>query len=134
MKVFLTAAIAVTVFWACTGPKALNIREADQSAGEDSVSYELVVLDPGFECWFLTRSKAANYHTQSYYEGWNQRYVHAWNYQRMGYRYSELIHGNIDYDPNTDYGLEINHKLFYYFMYVENELHIPLISDGPRTY
>lgn len=100
----------------------------------DSTSYELVVLDPGFDSWYLVNSKPSWYHSQSYYEYWNQRYVQAWNYEYRGGHYSKVLDSYIDYDANTDYGLELNHKLFYYFQYVVHQLHIPLISDGPKTY
>ncbi len=101
---------------------------------EDSVSYELLVLDPGFESWYLLHNQPSKYHVQAYYEDWNQRYVDAWNYGRIGYKHTQLIHGYIDYNPSEDYGFEINHKLFYYFMYVERELGIRLLPDGPATY
>lgn len=119
---------------ACSGGKSLTIEEKPEQSEEDSVSYELIVLDPGFENWFITRAQPSNMRNQSYYESWNERYVDAWNVQRVGFRYSQLIHGNIDYDRNTDYGLEINHKLFYYFMYVENVLKIQLVPNGPRVF
>lgn len=133
MKNILFIAFILVLAVACTGKKELTIEEK-QNELEDSISYELIVLDPGFDSWYAIHGVPAKYRSQSYYEGWNQRYVNAWNYQRMGYRYAQLIEGNIDYQPNTDYGFELNHKLFYYFMYVENELEIQLIPDGPKTY
>jgi len=132
MKCFTLIAIVFLMVIACSSKKELIIEK--NTSSEDSISYELIVLDPGFESWYLLHSSPARNHTQSYYESWNQRYVQAWNYQRLGYRYAQLIEGNIDYEPNIDYGFDLNHKLFYYFMYVENELDIQLIPDGPRTY
>lgn len=133
MKYLPLIAVIVLLIVACAGKKELIIEENTDNP-EDSVTYELIVLDPGFESWYELHSSPAKDHTQSYYESWNQRYVNAWNYQRMGYRYAQLIEGNIDYEPNIDYGFELNRKLFYYFMYVENELDILLIPDGPKTY
>ena len=37
----------------------------------------------------------------------------------------------IGYEPNVDYGFKLNHKLFYYFQYVEHKLRIPILSNGP---
>lgn len=132
MKYLLIIMALAGIVFACKSPKTLTLQEA-AAPDTDSVSYELIVLDPGFESWFLTRSRPANFYSQSYYEGWNQRYVSAWNYERIGFRYAHVIHGNIDYDPGTDYGLAINHKLFYYFQYVENELGIKLLPDSPKA-
>ncbi len=134
MKLIGFFAVVLFLVFACAGNKSLSIQENDGEAKEDSVSYELIVLDPGFETWYATRANQANMRSLNYYENWNEQYVNAWNTQRMGYRYSQLIHGNIEYDPREDYGPEINHKLFYYFMYVENVLKIQLMPNGPSSY
>lgn len=118
---------------ACAVKQPISIREADNQES-DSVEYELIVFDSGFESWFLSRAKPVNWHEQSWYENWNRQYVQAWNYHNLGARHKELIDGYINYEPDVDYGPEINHKLFYYFMYVEHELGIPVIPDGPRSW
>ena len=118
---------------ACATQQNVQIKELDPEEEKDSVTYELIVLDPGFESWFISNSKPDWYHSQNYYESWNQRYVQAWNYHSFGTRYSQLLEGNINYDSQEDYGLEINHKLFYYFQYVVHVLKIPIIPDGPRS-
>jgi hypothetical protein len=119
---------------ACAVKQPISIKEVDNKEEPDSVEYELIVFDSGFESWYLTRSKPANYHEQSWYEQWNRRYVQSWNNHNIGSRYSQLIDGMINYEPNIDYGPEINHKLFYYFMYVEHELGTPIIPNGPRSW
>jgi hypothetical protein len=125
--------LLLAVCAACSTQKNIQLKEVVEKDDEDSVSYELIVLDPGFESWFITYSKPSWYRSQSYYEHWNQQYVNAWNYHSIWRRNSQLLEGQINYDRNTDYGLEINHKLFYYFQYVERELKIPIISNGPRA-
>jgi len=124
----------VLLMGACAVKQPLSIQEKDSKEASDSVEYELIVFDSGFESWFLTRSKPVNWHAQSWYEGWNRQYVQAWNHHNLGSRYKQLIDGYINYEPDIDYGPEINHKLFYYFMYVENELKIPIIENGPRSW
>jgi len=118
----------------CASKQAINIQKVSDETAPDSVSYELIVLDSGFESWYLSHAKPVNYHDQNYYETWNSRYVQAWNTHNLGDRYSQLLDGAIDYDRETDYGPEINHKLFYYFMYVEHVLKIPIIPDGPQSW
>ena len=39
----------------------------------------------------------------------------------------------IGYNPEVDYGFELNHKLFYYFQYVENVLKIRIMEGGPKA-
>ncbi|SFE64716.1 DUF6146 family protein [Sunxiuqinia elliptica] len=118
---------------ACASQQNIQIKATDTVDTEDSVSYELIVLDPGFESWFLTYSKPSWYHSQQYYETWNEQYVNAWNYNSIWHRNARLLDGQIDYNPQIDYGLDINHKLFYYFQYVENELKIRILSNSPRA-
>ncbi|WP_053178628.1 DUF6146 family protein [Sunxiuqinia dokdonensis] len=125
--------VLLAVFAACSTPKNIQLKEVAEDDEKDSVSYELIVLDPGFESWFITYSRPSWYHSQSYYENWNQQYVNAWNYHSIWRRNSQLLEGQINYEPRIDYGLEINHKLFYYFQYVERVLKIPIIENGPRA-
>ena len=140
MKYLIIMLIAL-FFASCATQHNIEIKQ-DKNVGEaaidttttDSTSYELVVLDPGFDSWYATNSKPEWYHSQDYYEYWNRRYVDAWNYDYRAGVHSRILNTYIDYDPDVDYGMALNHKLFYYFQYVVHELHIPLISDGPVTY
>jgi hypothetical protein len=98
---------------------------------EDSTQYEIIVMEPGFETWFIANSKPEWYHSQEYYENWNRQYTHAWNAKINSFPHGHLLNNPINYEDNIDYGLEINHKLFYYFQYVERVLRIPIIENGP---
>ena len=125
------------VFVSCSGTKKLpgvNIKNGETSV-EDSVEYELIVFDPGFETWYLSHSRPSWYHSQNYYESWNRQYVTEWNYKATSSRYSRYFDTTIDYEPFIDYGLELNHRLFYYFQYVEKVLRIDILSPGmsPHT-
>jgi hypothetical protein len=106
-----------------------------ETVQNDSTEYELIIFDPGFESWFITHSHPVWYYSQDYFENWNQQYVTAWNAKVMTPRYSRYFESTIDWDPFTDYGLELNHKLFYYFQYVERMLKIEILpsGSGPQT-
>lgn len=132
MKQAIVLLLSLLLAGACAVRRPVAIREVKQE--EDSVHYELIVFDSGFETWYLTRAKPLHWHEQSWYENWNRQYVQAWNYHRLGYRHRELLDGSINYEPSMDYGPEINHKLFYYFMYVEQVLKIPILENGPRSW
>lgn len=124
--------IVFVVFASCSGSRKLpkvDIKNTDSQA-TDSVEYELIVFDPGFESWYLSYSKPSWYHSQNYYESWNRQYVSEWNHKAMSSRYSRFFETTIDYDLYTDYGLELNHRLFYYFQYVEKVLKIDILSAG----
>lgn len=135
-KILFYLLALVAAIGACSGPKgAVSIEPNGKSSPEeDSLSYELIVLDPGFESWYLLNGTPAKYRSQAYYENWNHRYVSTWNYNATlpGKRsFFQPIHG---YDRSEDYGFELNHKLFYYFQYVERVLRIPIMEHRPATY
>ncbi|MBZ4676657.1 MAG: hypothetical protein JG782_1277 [Anaerophaga sp.] len=133
--VLLTAGFAVS---ACKTTKKAEapvqkiklVAENDTTQSKDSVEYELIVLDPKFDSWLATQPPA-NYYSQQYYENWNQRYVTEWNQRHDNpIRYGNFYETRIDYQPNIDYGLELNYKLYYYFRFIEQEYGIVLVRRG----
>lgn len=100
---------------------------------KDSVQYDLETFDGRFETWYILQNNPAQYHSQSYYKMWNQRYVSAWDEKAMNPQRNPFFEPIVGYNPATDYGFELNHKLFYYFQYVEHVLKIPILSDGPHV-
>lgn len=116
----------------CSGPKGMvKIEPNGNEAQEDSVEYELIVFDPGFETWYMIQNSPARYRSQQYYESWNHQYVSAWNYLATQPRKRSFFEPIIGYEPGVDYGFELNHKLFYYFQYVEHVLKIPILTHRP---
>jgi hypothetical protein len=132
MKILFFFLVPAFLLASCAGSKKLQkVDIKNESTGQnDSVEYELIVFDPGFESWFLSHSKPVWYHSVEYYETWNRQYVSEWNAKAMTPRYSRYFESTIDYDPDINYGLELNHKLFYYFQYVENVLKIDILPPG----
>jgi hypothetical protein len=106
-------------------PQAEITREISIADPEtDSVEYELIVLDPGFSSWFETHRKPEWYYSQVYLENWNIQYVNAWNYNCRNRNFQRQHADNpfdeeIDYHSRTDYGLELNYRLYHYFLYIE---------------
>jgi hypothetical protein len=97
---------------------------------EDSTEYELIVFDPGFESWYSFKKSPAMDHGIDYYKAWNIQYVHEWNYKSGT---SRSFGPPIYYDPTENYPFEIEHKLYFYFLYVENELNIPILKGKLRA-
>ena len=134
MKKILFLCAAIALLAACSGPKgAVKIEpNGNEAAGEDSTGYELIVLDPGFDSWYMLQDSPARYRSQQYYEGWNRQYVSEWNALARQPGRRSFFNTIIGYEPSEDYGFELNHKLFYYFQYVENVLRIPILTNRPR--
>jgi hypothetical protein len=120
--------------WACSGPKGIVKVEKSETVTEaDSVEYGVETFDGKFESWYLIHKSPALYRSQQYYEDWNKQYVHAWNYNATQIGKSSFFEPIVGYDPNEDYGFDVNHKLFYYFQYVENVLKIQIMPGGPKV-
>lgn len=103
---------------------ATDTLKLETANGEDE-EYEIIILDPGFDSWFLRNKKSPSFYDQSYLENWNQRLVQQWN-SLIGTRLpggcAPTVY--IDYRNDVDYGLELNHKLFYYFWYVHQQCNL----------
>ena len=100
-------------------PKPLNdtIRIAN-----DSLEYEVIIIDPGFSTWLVSRAYPRGYHSQSYMENKNRIYITEWNFRVMQpQRYnSNLYEMTINYDPNINYGYEVNYLIYNYMIYFQN--------------
>jgi hypothetical protein len=121
------------VFLICLAPMLAaqqdTLRFEQNVVEDDSVEYELIVIDPGYES-FLLMQKPMEFYSQSYYESWNQRYVTEWNYRHsQPLRYGDMYETYIDYSPHTDYGPELNYKLYYYFQFFEKKHGVNLLPE-----
>lgn len=126
IMLLMTVAIMVSFSFGSNGGNVShpeNLKQPDTTKN-DSTQYKLIVFDSGFETWYVQRNKPSWYHTESYYEHWNQRYVNEWNY-----RYSlgdARFDDYIEYNPRKDYGIELEHKLYYYFKYFQEKNNVSL--------
>ena len=86
----------------------------------DSLEYEIIVIEPGFSSFLASQAKPEGYYSLSYLENKNQFLVTDYNQRvRQPFRYNTDIYSQeINYDPNTNYGYEVNYKLYYYFVYL----------------
>lgn len=96
---------------------------------EDSVEYEVIIFDAKFDTYLASIAKPMEFYTKDYYRSWNIRYVQVWNERYQDpLKYGDFYESYIDYDALTDYGLELNYKLYNYFRFVEDEYEINLIQ------
>ncbi len=127
-RVYFILATMLTI-WACSTQKSTVKVESneEESMEADSIEYSMETFDSRFEAWYKIHNKPAMYRTQDYYEYWNKQYVNAWNHNSRSGPNRSFFEPIVGYDERTDYGLELNHKLFYYFQYVENVLKIKIL-------
>lgn len=126
-KGILISFLAVVILGACNISKSSTSNKSsiakldivNDTTPQDSMEYELIIIDPGFDIWLSVYAKPINFYDQKYYESKNLFFVNEWNsrYNR-GVR-PDLYSSYIDYVPGIDYGLELNYKLYNYFLYFE---------------
>lgn len=96
---------------------------------KDSVEYEIIIFDAKFDVYLASIAKPMEFYSNDYYRSWNIRYVQVWNERHSNpLKYGDFYESSIDYDASTDYGLELNYKLYNYFRFVEDEYNINLIQ------
>lgn len=100
----------------------------------DESDYEIIIIEPGFNSWLASTARPEGYHSQSFLESRNRIYVIAWNQRNLQPTIYDpnLYELRIDYDPNTDYGYEVNYKLYNYFIYFQLKYKQRLSSFYPR--
>lgn len=106
----------------------IKIEKSLQPA-DDSVEYELVVFDPGYDT-YLFMQPPKDFYSEKYYKHWNAVYVNEWNLRCVSMGKSTLYEWHIDYDPQVEYGIDLEYRLYYYFRYFETKNHVVLISRG----
>ena len=87
----------------------------------DSLQYEVIIIDSGFKSWLATNAQPRNFYSESYLEGRNQLYVREWNSRVLQpQRYSpNLYEMQINYDPTIHYGYEVNYLIYNYMTYFQ---------------
>ena len=112
-----------------------NISEDDiVRISNEAIEYEIIIIEPGFNAWLRSIARPKGYYTQKYMETHNWNFVQEWNNrvlnpQQFNPRLYEL---QIDYQPNIDYGYDVNYKLFNYFIYFQLTYNQQLSTYVPR--
>lgn len=128
--VFLMLVILAVVQQVGLGQKkADRIKVKADTVVVDSIGYKLIVLDPGFDAW-LAGKPSKDFYSKEYYELKNRLYVTEWNLRYMNSRNGLLYDTYIDYKPQIDYGLDLNYRLYYYFLYFEETNHVRLLNTS----
>ncbi|MFD2727487.1 DUF6146 family protein [Hyunsoonleella rubra] len=100
----------------------------------DELEYEIIIIEPGFNFWLASNARQRGHYGQSFMENRNWIYVIEWNQrvlqpQRFSPRLYEL---QINYEPNIDYGYEVNYLLYHYFIYFQLKYNQRLGPFVPR--
>ncbi len=133
MRLTIFILFAILVFASCSTSKKTSQAETItiQSAEEqDSTEYELIIMDVKYDS-FLATQPSKEFYSNQYYRSWNLQYVTEWNIRYNNQlQYGDFYQTPIDYDAHIDYGIDLNYKLYNYFLFIEKEYGIKLVHRG----
>jgi len=100
----------------------------------DESDYEIIIIEPGFNSWLIRNARPKGFHSQQWLESRNAILVQSWNQRNLQPSVYDpnLYELRIDYDTRTDYGYEVNYKLYNYFLYFQLTYNQRLSSFIPR--
>lgn len=129
MKNSIYTFILVLCIYSCgtTKDRKLDVTSANEISdtvriANDSLEYEIIIIEPGFNGWLVTQ-RPRGYYSQQFLESRNRLYVTEYNQRVMQ---PQLFDPNlyilqINYEQQTDYGYEVNYLLYNYFLFFEKQ-------------
>ncbi|MFA9188525.1 DUF6146 family protein [Flavobacterium sp. FBOR7N2.3] len=140
-NLYILTLILGLILISCTTQKATIVKDKTlNSTSSDTikivneeVEYEVIIIDPGFSTWLNSMAHPRGFYTQSYLETKNQFYINEWNNRFLQpQRFSrDLYEMSIDYNPNINYGYEVNYLIYNYMIYFQNNYRQRLFGRVP---
>lgn len=128
MKKFLIPMFLILLAWSCMPSQKAVSPDKKAVIKKDSTEYEITIIDPEFDQWYLLTYSPAKDYSNEYYRSHNRIAVSNWNDYFLKGKYHRVIDNYIIYDNSADYGIEVNRKLFWYFKYTEDRFRIRLLN------
>ena len=92
--------------------------EIKPTKNEDD-EWELDVLDTQYEYFITAVAKPMSMYSESYLKSRNTFLVTEWNSNFFTCKYRNVIESTIEYNPNENYGLKFEYRLYQAFAYVQ---------------
>ncbi|MFM2230847.1 MAG: hypothetical protein RL607_2105 [Bacteroidota bacterium] len=129
MKKYMLLGLLALGLWACSSTSHTPSRVAQEVAqvkdtvriANDSLEYEVVIIEPGFNGWLQSTARPRGYYSESHLESRNRQWVMEWNSRvNQPNRYDpNLYEMRINYDFGVHYGYEVNYLIYNYFIYFQ---------------
>ena len=121
MKYFLVL-ISFLLFSHCASQN--SAAEPTESASmkpekNDDGEWDLIVIDSQYDYFLKSMAKSINMYSETQLKAKNAFLVSEWNSYYFSGRYRNVIESSIDYDPQENYGLKFEYKLYQVFAYVQ---------------
>jgi len=121
--------LALTIYSCGTTNRDFDGKKDNTTANDtvrianDSLQYEVIIIEPGFNLFLNSIAKPRNFYSQSYLENKNQFLVQEYNSRvTQPSRFNQDLYiQEINYNPNIDYGYEVNYLIYNYFVFFSRE-------------
>ena len=135
MKFSILAILLTFFFVSCQTQAPAPTENSDNSMTfekNEEDEYDIVVFDSQYDVYLMSIARPEGYYSEQYYKMKNEQYVNVWNNRHaQPLRYDpDLYSVQIDYDPNTDYGLKLEYKLYNFFQFIEWKYKVNLNFGG----
>ncbi|WP_268846005.1 DUF6146 family protein [Flavobacterium aestivum] len=131
MKNLIYISIILLAIIGCSSSQStVPTKDTSKAESKDTIkiankdlNYEVIIIESGFDTWLNSTAHPRGFYSQKYLEDKNYRYIMEWNNRvSQPLRYSpNLYEMRIDYDPNIDYGYEVNYLIYNYMIYFQNK-------------
>lgn len=85
----------------------------------DDGEWDIEVLDSQWSYFLNAIAKPMNMYSESYLKTKNSFLVSEWNSYYFSGRYRNVIESSIEYNPNENYGILFEYKLYQVFAFVQ---------------
>lgn len=123
---YVLVIVGIIFLFGCGSQKEV-VKIESESDTLDSTEYSLIVDEIDFDTWMITNSKRIWFYSHEYYQSWNKIYVSAFN-SRVLYGAHRPFNEFINYDHSINYGIELDFKLYWYFMFIQEKYDISLVA------
>ena len=136
MKYIVVILVVIISFHSCDSSKSAMKKTTDTVTANDtirisndSLEYEILIIEPGFNTWILTQPPKG-YYGIPFLESRNRNFVYEYNNRVLNpQRYSTILYPmQINYNMGIHYGLEVNYMLYNYFLYFQQKYKQKFIS------
>jgi len=141
MKKIAFIIVLIAIIGACSTPKKSlasvptnnSVKGDTIRIANDSLEYEVIIIDPGFSTWLNSIAHPRGYYSQFYLENKNRFYITEWNNRvQQPLRFDpNLYEMTINYDPQINYGYEVNYLIYNYMIYFQNRYKQRLFGNVP---
>ncbi|MDX1718900.1 MAG: DUF6146 family protein [Salegentibacter mishustinae] len=124
MKNFIYIILLGLFVYSCGSTRDRNLGDSQVNEdtvriANDSLEYEIIIIEPGFNLFINSIARPEGYYSQQYLENKNRFLVSEFNQrvsQPQNYNPDLYLH-EINYNPSIDYGYEVNYLLYNYFVF-----------------